>query len=469
MPATRAEIEVDINAQGDGALAAALVRGLLQAHPATAPLIRLVKAYMRNSGLNDPAAAGLNSYSLISLCVFHLQTLRVPCLPPASHLALGVDADTPPPPPPRGDMDAWAPGLAGRSAAWRDGAMARAIGPPLDFAAVALAFFVRCSALLIHHQLTLEPVDISIWRASSVVATATHGDKDTAEAALSAMDAGGRQRNASAALLPAMRHLVTALCASHARTAALSEGAAARVAPAALATAVCRVCAAAEAHLLSPRDAKALWRHADAASPVVRRGPLRVNNAAALPTRAAQAWAIVCAQGEQGAAAGGDASPSRGAPRRGACALRIEDACDGGNNVAGQFRRVGPLAAAMLLPVLLGSAAYIERAARDERQLKRIAARPAEDRLQLARGAAAGDLHRASAALRPFDFTPLPLRARDAAGQRAQGWVKKMKRSCEMGRGTQPARHLAKIVRAPKKRQKQQRAAVAPQPSSQGE
>lgn len=69
-----------------GTFKAAFVRSMLTLHPVLRPMIRLVKAWARNSGLNDPTQGGLNSYCLTLLAIAHLQQLAKPLLPPVWQL-----------------------------------------------------------------------------------------------------------------------------------------------------------------------------------------------------------------------------------------------------------------------------------------------------------------------------------------------------------------------------------------------
>lgn len=69
-----------------GTFKAAFVRSMLTLHPVLRPMIRLVKAWARNSGLNDPTQGGLNSYCLTLLAIAHLQQLANPLLPPVWQL-----------------------------------------------------------------------------------------------------------------------------------------------------------------------------------------------------------------------------------------------------------------------------------------------------------------------------------------------------------------------------------------------
>ena len=66
----------------NGIFKAGFMAAALRACPHLCPLIRIVKTWARQHGLNSPRNGTLNSYSLGLLCSFFLQSLRSPLLPP---------------------------------------------------------------------------------------------------------------------------------------------------------------------------------------------------------------------------------------------------------------------------------------------------------------------------------------------------------------------------------------------------
>ena len=80
-----------------GCFKSGVLRALLATSPALMPLIRITKTWARRTSLNDARFGSLNSYSLGLLCIFHLQTLRAPQLPPLWRVLPGGGGGAPPP------------------------------------------------------------------------------------------------------------------------------------------------------------------------------------------------------------------------------------------------------------------------------------------------------------------------------------------------------------------------------------
>ena len=130
---------------------------LLAACPDLAPLVRIVKAWARKKGLNAPKTGTLNSFCLTQLCQFHLQTLRVPRLPPLWTLLPYGTGDAPPPSARRPMHDgarAPASALAATTAGvtrWlKSRAADAAAPPPLPLDTLTLSFFIHLGAFTLY-------------------------------------------------------------------------------------------------------------------------------------------------------------------------------------------------------------------------------------------------------------------------------------------------------------------------------
>ncbi|KAG2502114.1 hypothetical protein HYH03_000606 [Edaphochlamys debaryana] len=96
VPAPQLRVDLSVGSPSAGFKAWSLAQ-LASIHPAVTPLLRLVKLWARNAGINDGASHTLNSWALALLVVAYLQTAPAggpPLLPPLCELL----SDEPPPP-----------------------------------------------------------------------------------------------------------------------------------------------------------------------------------------------------------------------------------------------------------------------------------------------------------------------------------------------------------------------------------
>jgi hypothetical protein len=243
-----AGVSVDINTMESGIFKAHFLRHLLEACPPLMPLVRVLKAWARSKGLNDPRSGTLNSYSLGLLCIFHLQALRAPQLPPLWWLMPRGSAEQRPPSHARPmHAGARAPDSALSNirpaiAAWHmHAAAALDAAAPLPFDTLVQSFFIQTSAFAFHRLCGGSPAaSLSTWAG---------GYEQRSNAPLPAASACASGGAEPCTILTLLQELLTALHSSWNGVTTAAQ----------LPRAFWHLCATAEATLLSPEDANVLW------------------------------------------------------------------------------------------------------------------------------------------------------------------------------------------------------------------
>jgi poly(A) RNA polymerase len=152
----------DVCVANDGVFKSGVLGLLAARQPLFQALVRLVKAWAKGAGINDPAAGTLNSFALALMCAFHCQTgVNPPLLPPlaallcdAPEVALAEEAARAAAGdikagPLRREIDAGRDFAAAerRAAALPDAAFGSGAAPP-SLAALTASFFAHWAAAL---------------------------------------------------------------------------------------------------------------------------------------------------------------------------------------------------------------------------------------------------------------------------------------------------------------------------------
>jgi hypothetical protein len=142
----RSGVACDVCVANDGVFKSGVLGLLAEMQPRFQSLVRLVKAWAKGNGINDPSSGTLNSFALALMCAFHCQAgVTPPLLPPLAALLCDDVAGALAQEEARAAMGAPLPGpLRAAADACRD------LGPPAARAAAlrAAGFGADCAATL---------------------------------------------------------------------------------------------------------------------------------------------------------------------------------------------------------------------------------------------------------------------------------------------------------------------------------
>jgi hypothetical protein len=251
-----------------GIFKAGVLRAVIAACPSLSLLIRIIKVWARNSNLNNPKQGTLNSYSLGLLCIFHLQTLNRPRLPPFWKVFPGGGGAEPPESCMRPMHNGAAPSehtaveIQERLASWAESYVPASEEASRD--QVVLSLYVRLAAYLLHkHAGKIRDSALSVWAADYVTSKVRKGSR-RGRPSVKAPQAPPTGSEGAVTTLMLLQCMLKSLYGvwSQGREGSIIN----------LPCSLWHICALAESTMLLPQEAAALWDTCRALGPELDHG-----------------------------------------------------------------------------------------------------------------------------------------------------------------------------------------------------